>query len=206
MIANLDSYRTLGHVSVVTAPATEPLQLASAKAHLRVDLGTEDGLISGLIRAARQHVEDLTGLALITQTLEWTLDEPPANGAPLYLPRTPVSSVTSITSYNVSHVSAVLASAAYHLVTNSVPARVCLNDGYGWPTDLRDEGGLVVRFVAGYGATESDVPDPIRQALLLLVAHWFMQREPTTPGRLDLAPLAVDALLAPYRVRLGVGL
>jgi len=200
----LDSYQVLGHVSTVTAPTTEPVYLATAKAHLRVDLTTEDSLILSLISAARQHVEQLTGLALITQTLDWTIEDFPVNGAPLMLPRAPVASVTSITSYNASHVAAVLSTSAYTLLTNSVPPRVVLNDGYGWPTDLRDEAAGVVRAVYGYGTTENDVPEPIRQAILLLIGHWFLQREPTSPGVLSPIPLGINALLAPYIVRHGV--
>lgn len=202
----LDSYRVLGDVTVVTAPTVEPVQLATAKAHLRVDLGTEDVLIESLIRAARLHVEALTGLACITQTLDYTFDDFPENGSPLFLPRTPVASITSVTSYSTAHVASTFASASYTLLSTTVPAKILLNDGYDWPSSLRDEAGGVVRFVAGYGTAESAVPEPIRQAMLLLIAHWFVQREPTAAVTLTPIPLAIDALLAPYRLRLGVGL
>ena len=69
---------------------------------------------------------------------------------------------------------------------------------------LRDEAAGVVRAVYGYGTTENDVPEPIRQAILLLVGHWFLQREPTSPGVLSPIPLGINALLAPYIVRHGV--
>jgi len=54
--------------------------------------------------------------------------------------------------------------------------------------------------VAGYGAAASDVPQPLRQAVLLLVAHWFERREPVELGSaLETVPMTVGGLLAPYR-------
>ena len=47
------------------------------------------------------------------------------------------------------------------------------------------------------GATAADVPAPIRHALLLMVAHWYENREPTdAPTRL---PAPISELLAPYK-------
>ena len=62
---------------LVTAPAAEPLTLAEAKLHLRVDDTADDALIGALITAARQHAEHDTRRALVTQTWKLALDASP---------------------------------------------------------------------------------------------------------------------------------
>jgi uncharacterized phiE125 gp8 family phage protein len=58
-----------------------------------------------------------------------------------------------------------------------------------------------VRFTAGYGDTASDVPQTIRQAILLAVGHWYENREATVAvGNVRELPLGIEALLWPYRV------
>ena len=59
--------------TLTVPPAGEPLTLAEAKPHLRVDLNDDDALITALISAAREQVEFLTGQRLITQTWELEL-------------------------------------------------------------------------------------------------------------------------------------
>jgi uncharacterized phiE125 gp8 family phage protein len=57
-----------------------------------------------------------------------------------------------------------------------------------------------VFFTAGYGDEPEDVPAPIRQALLMLVAHWFERREPVVLGAAPQeVPATVAGLLLPYR-------
>ena len=56
------------------APGAEPVTLAEAKDHLRLQHASEDELLAGLIRAAREDVERATGMALIDQTWRLALD------------------------------------------------------------------------------------------------------------------------------------
>ena len=205
---------TVGHESygcqarslvVTSAPAAEPISTATAKAHLQVASGNtaDDTLIDSLVSAARHWVEQATGRRLITQTLVARYDGVPSAGAPLLLPVAPVASVTSVVSYDRSNVSSTFASASYLTDLHSAPARIALNDGYSWPSDLRPVNAVEATFVAGYGSTGASVPQPIVHALLMLVSFYYDQRAAAAadPG-LTIAemPFGPAALLGPYRV------
>jgi uncharacterized phiE125 gp8 family phage protein len=81
------------------------------------------------------------------------------------------------------------------------PARIVRRSNAVWPTPTRVASGIEVAFVAGYGSAAADVPAPIRQAILLLVAHWHEHREPVEIGaqHVPVPPMVCD-LLKPYRV------
>jgi len=190
--------------TIVTPPALEPVTIGEAKAHLRLDsaVGPEDDLVSRLISAAREHVEAVTRRALITQTWDVFSEDWPC-GEVLEIPKAPLQSVTSVTYTDYLGAVATFAATEYGVDTAGAPGRVVLGYGKYWPTTvtLREYSPIAVRFVAGYGATTASVPQPIRHAVLLLVSHWFENREPNVIGAsVAPLPLAVDALLAPYRV------
>lgn len=161
---------------LVTGPAAEPVTLAEAKAHLRVDIADDDALISSLITAARGQLEGDTRRAFVTQTWDYTLGSfPPARKLDLPLP--PLASVTSITYKDAEGNVSTFPSANYVVDTSEVFGRIVLKDGYTWPsTILWPAAAVTVRFVAGYG-TAAAVPQTAKQALLLLVGHWYENRE-----------------------------
>jgi len=82
-------------LSLTSPPATEPIALADAKAHLQIDHAAEDDYLEDfLIPAARRYAETLTHRSFITQT--WVLRLNGFGGGPIYLPRPPLVSITSV--------------------------------------------------------------------------------------------------------------
>ena len=183
----------LQSLEVASAPSAEPITTAEAKAFLRVDHATQDDLIDDLITAARTRIEADAGLSLVTTTWDLTFDTFPEERA-IVLPRLPLASVTSITSYNEDDTAATLSSSDY--LVETAQGRIALNDDAAWPTDLRTHSAGVVRFVAGYGAA-SAVPQPLRLALYQLVAYAFEQPVPLVG--VDAVDQAYGAHLAAYR-------
>ena len=109
------------------------------------------------------------------------MDEFPADQICLPLP--PVQSVTSITYTDATGSSATWDSSKYTFSASREPARIMPAYNENFPTDVREQPDAVtVRFVAGYGDAATDVPDQIKHAMLLLISHWFENREDVVVG------------------------
>lgn len=180
------------------APLAEPVTLAEAKAALRLDHDTEDDLIGGLIRAAREEVEAACGLALIDQSWRLTLDRLPRSGRVL-LRRHPVREVLSVTVYGRDGEASLADPASYQLDGKSRPARLHF---HVIPAPGVAMNGIEIDFAAGFGEAGTDVPDLLKRAMLALVAHWFEFRASFGAGDQPVSfPPGYERLIAPWRSR-----
>jgi len=296
-------------LTVLTAPAVEPLSLSEVKLHCRVDASDEDTLLTALIVAAREYAEQLTGRAFITRTYELL---EPATGEAFELRFPPFGSLLTVQTIdilgNIQTATATIGSGTNGTVTLSVDGEagndytvtVEAGDGNNLPLSVAESGGDIVvtlgtgaagaldaakntatlvaaacdaitnvtatasgtgataltteegptsftggagtlttvstddytldrlpmiptlevsdtsgeaeavrvTYTAGYGATAASVPQAIRQAMILMVGHWYAQRETASPVELREVPHAAEALLNCYRVEfygMGVG-
>jgi uncharacterized phiE125 gp8 family phage protein len=257
----------------ITAPRDEPLALAEAKDHLRVDGKDSDARIRGLITAAREHVEGIIGRSLLTQSWRLSLDRWPYDGV-IRLPKPPLLQVDQVTYVDPDGVTKTWSSDEYRVDTQDEPGRLTLAWDASWPSLRHVIGAVQVDYTAGHAvaftadntndtltaaghtyaaddvvrltnsggalpaglAAETDyyvinvsgntlqlatsqggsavsftddgtgthylgiVPEPIRQAMLLLVGHWYEHREQASPASIEQIPVAAQSLLAPYRV------
>ena len=180
---------------LLNAPAIEPVSLAEAKAFLRIEHDDDDDVIAALIAGARIYIEAQTRRALITQSWRLTRDAWPQTGRIAVRPA-PLQSIEA--------------------------ARV--HDGGGEPIELDVEGffvdaagselvfapwlmpqpgraaGIELDVTLGFGDAAVDVPEPLRQAIRLLVGHWYENRGLVAAGPAPLLPMTVPAMLAPYRM------
>lgn len=173
---------------LITAPTSDPVTLAEAKSQLRVDHSDEDARIASLIKAATAYLDGRTGIlgrCLITQTWELLLDAFPDED--IEIPLGPVSSVTSIKYIDPNGIEQTIPGASYYVDTASLSAWVIPQDE--WPLTMRTANAVAVRYVAGAAAA----PEPIRHAILLLVATWYENR---STGEI---PAAFGALITPFR-------
>lgn len=186
---------------LVTGPTSEPVTLAEAKAHLRVDIDEDDDLIEALVATAREHLETISRprVAMLEQTWRYVADAWPSSNV-LELRPYPLRSVVSISYTDLAGAVTVISSGEYLVDTTSRPGRVVMRNG--WPAaTLQEINGLAIEFKAGYGTDPSAVPLPLRQAVLLLTSHWYETREPvlTTGAVGKEVPLTVKALFASWR-------
>lgn len=180
---------------LVTAPASEPVTAADVKNQLELDVSdtSKDTQIGLYITAARQMVEEYTGLALITQVWRLELDHWPSErtewwdgvrdgaigdlvstgrASDIILPRYPLQSVDTITADG----DAVVIATVFTTDTAQRPGRLVINRGQTWPVILDTAAGIKITYTAGYGANSTDVPAGLRLAIIQMAAYMFEHR------------------------------
>ena len=182
---------------LLTPPAVEPLTLAEAKAFLRVETGDDDETIAALIAAARLHVEAATRRALITQSWRLSRDAWPDNGRLNVLPA-PLQTLAAARVYDEGGTAHAVDTQAF--VLDRAGSALCFAP-WALPMPGRVNAGIELDVVCGYGDAAADVPEPLRQAIRLLTAHWYENRGVVAIGhQTAVLPMTVAALIAPFRM------
>ena len=195
---------------IITAATTEPISLAEARNHLRIEAygspeaHPDDDKIELLIKSAREWCEEYTGRAFASQTIEMALDDFPENE--IELPITPVTSITSVKYINVSGVETTISNSTYALDDYSQPNWLILTAGSLWPITNGGANNVKIRMVVGN--TSANIPSAIKSAMLLIVGNLYENRQEdiaaTSRVTFNSLPMGVYNLLQPYRLELGV--
>jgi uncharacterized phiE125 gp8 family phage protein len=172
------------------------IDLAAAKAWIKAETDAEDALIGALVSAAISTIEAQTGKFMSVKPFTQELRGfPGCSPYEIRLQRAPVTDVTEI-EYDPSDGTAAATVADFRLV-EGLNARLLPAYGEVWPATLEGSGTVRISGTAGYA--DDEAPD-LDQAALLLVAHWYLNREAVvangTPAAL---PMAVEMLIRPYR-------
>lgn len=199
-------------LKVITQPSEEPLSLAEAKAHLRVDIDDDNADVALKLSAAREHCEGWTSRAFITTGFRLTLDRFPCRWIPgtpwvslervnpgtidtIKIPRADLIEVSSITYVDLAGDVVTLDPSRY-IVETGAPGRILPAWNRTWPTSRTQPGAVTIDFTAGYGDAASDVPALVKQAIALLLGDFYRTREASTPVALSEAPNGIQRLLA----------
>ena len=186
-------------LQLVTPPAGEPVSLAEAKLHLRVDGGEDDLLIGSLITAARQAAETITHRQFITA--RWKLVMDAFAGQAVLIHKSPLISVVAVEYLDMAGLVQTMPPSHYTVDAASEPARLTPIFGQTWPPTLPQIGAVSVTFDADYGPA-SAVPEGIKSWIKLRVGSLYAHREEMsvlTRGRIDPLPF-VDGLLDGFKV------
>jgi hypothetical protein len=181
-------------LKTITPPDKYPVEREVMFDFLKLDssdpaMTKEKILVEDLIGAATSMLEELTGRAFITQTLEMIMTpsiRPSMTGGvssygyellpdPIRLWRPPCQSFDSINLVDQANVDHLQNPTMFNVNLHMEPATVTLNIGGYWSYYFR--GYYRVRYTAGYGDNLKDVPPQIRQAVRVTVAQWYKQRE-----------------------------
>lgn len=194
---------------IIEGPYGEPVTLAEAKAHCRVDDTDSDDYITALIQAAREHAEEFCQRSFVQRRYRLTLDcFPLYRESVLCLPMGPVQSVDHIKYYDTDSALVTWAAANYIVDTSRLPARITPIVDETWPSDVENRIAAVqIQYVAGY-ATDSgsptdyaaNVPKLAKQGMLFHIGHMFENRQDAVVGRI-VSPMPGASLDLLYRYR-----
>lgn len=179
---------------VISYASTAVLSNSDVKLHLRLDHSDDDSYISNLVLAAQEYVSNYLNFPLINATCKsyfniggnhivpwWDGVRQGSlraiTGGALKLDYPHVHSITSVKSYNENSVETTVDSSGYRLDVSMQRGAVVPNVGVTWGENLRLESSVVVEYISGFGPLTTDVPFIIKQAILILVAHWYENRQ-----------------------------
>jgi uncharacterized phiE125 gp8 family phage protein len=182
----------------VTAPATAPISLAEAKAQMKVESSDDDTIIQRLIDAAVNFVDaqGALGKGMITQTWGQWLSPNPST---VYLSLGPVQSVSAIKYYDENGTLQTATLADFNVFGTPNRISVSPKSGKAWPvTQMRDD-AIKIEYIIGYGSTSASVPETVRHALMMLVAHWYDMRETSTEKQMYDLPFGFTDMIGTER-------
>lgn len=175
-----------------TLPSTEPITLAEAKLHLRVDVTDSDAYITTLIKVARNACEERLERAIPSSGWTLTLDKFPTA---IKLEYPPVISVASVSYIDTAGVVQTLASSEYIVDIISEPGYIVPAVDKSWPDTQDRINAVIVVYTAGYAT----VPTPLTQWMLLAIGDMFANRERSAERPIVLQGFA-DSLIETYKV------
>jgi uncharacterized phiE125 gp8 family phage protein len=188
---------------LVTPPSNPPVTADEARSRLRIDSSAENSLIEALITAATAHLDGWTGIlgrCVVSQT--WRQDFDSFSGCRrLRLPLFPVISITSVMYDDVNDAEQTISASNYSLLSDALGSYVRFKDAFAIPSVHDDPPAVRVTYVAGHAADSAEMA-VIKHAILLMVGHWFENREEVVVGpSIDVRqlPLGAAALLEPLR-------
>lgn len=183
-------------LAILTPPAAKAITLDEVKRHLRIETGDDDTYLDDLIDVSTAHLETVTGIKLINQAWRQYFDCAPVSGA-FRLEIAPVREITDMRVYEAGGSSRTIPPTALELDSVSVPPRLGVSENLQTGIAFN---GIEIDMVVGYGETGVDVPDTLKRALLLLIAHAYEFRGAVPIGQQPASePHGFRTLIAPFR-------
>lgn len=206
--------------TVITPAVVPPVTVEYARRHIRSLGNSEDRLVQTWILSAAQLLEEKTGVQLITTTREIWMNEFPTigrhggcTGAALRieLPRPPLQAVLSVEYVDgdgtvVPFSDGLSPETLYWTykapqTPNPTPGYVEPLSGRSWPEARYESGAVRIRYRCGFGDSDDDVPEIVRQHICGLVGTFDRFRTSVhelTAGSLVQVPRGIEEFIADF--------
>lgn len=206
----------------VSRVGTAVLSLADVKQHLVVEFDADDALISHYMKAAHSYCENHTRRSIVVTRRKAAFDD---FHDTIELPHPPIREIESITYKDSDGQDVALDTSLFEIDYFSDWGRIVPVSS--WPSVKPGINRVVVQYLCGYGAYSSSTgsvqsgyplrygtaygagnttslsedESTLKQAMYLLIAHWYENREAVVVGsNANSLPLGVDRLLSKFLV------
>ena len=186
-------------LQLLEAPAAAPVLLAEVKSQLRIEHPDDDLMIDRLIKTAASYTDakGALGHAMITQKWgQWVNSVPPQY---VRLAMGPLIEVTAVQYYDIDGALQTDTLSNYEITGTDFTTRIGPKSGFNWPVTQDRADAIRIEYTAGYGATSASVPETLRHAMMLLIGHWYDNRENTMMDELSNIPYGFDMLVDMHR-------
>ena len=186
-------------LEIVDAPSTTPITLAEVKEQLRVEGTDDDAILTRLIDVAVAYtdVRGALGQAMITQKWAQWVDSTPPQSIGLVLG--PIQGVTAVKYYDTDGALQTDDVNNYEVFGTEFATKIGPKSGFSWPVTQDRQDAIKIEYEIGYGDATTDVPQTIRHAILLMIGHWYDNREQTGYDELSNIPFGFESLLNMHR-------
>jgi uncharacterized phiE125 gp8 family phage protein len=186
-------------LELLEAPATTPVSLAEVRRQLRIEHEDDDLLLVRLINVAVAYtdVKGALGHAMISQKWGQWVTSTPEQAVKLTLG--PVISVDAVKYYDTDGNLQTDTLSNYEIYGTQFAKTIGPKEGFNWPVAEDRSDAIRIEYTIGYGTSASDVPDTLRHAMMMLIGHWYENRETTMMDELSNIPYGFDALMDMHR-------
>lgn len=195
----------------IVEPQVEPITIEEARSQCQIDadITAHDADLNRFIKAAREASEAYCKRSWVEQ--RWRISASQfdrdcyPNDQGVKLPMGPVIRVNSVTYLDSDGARTEMDAANYYVNNDDEPAYLFPAYSVVWPYGRVQAGAVQVEYTAGYQSAGSPagadtVPELARQAMLMLVSHWFNNREAISNGAMAEIPYAFERALDPLRI------
>lgn len=180
-------------LTLVTAPASEPVTLTEICSHLRLiesELDSDSSTdLESDIQSAREHVEDITSRKLFTQTWKYFIDVFPCTNF-IKIPFGNLQSITHVKYTDSDGAQTTMTvNAEYIVETNGEQCgRIVLPYSVSWPSfTAYPSNPIEIQFVCGWDDVD-DIPAKYKSAIKLICGDLYANRESQVLSSQDYRP------------------
>lgn len=169
------------HAERITGPTFSVVTPQRVRRNSRIPDSDEDDWITDAIESATEYIEEYLECRIAEATYELTLDRFPQRNESIPIPVWPVGEVMSIEYIDPNNVAQVVAVEKIVQPKGTRRYRLRLKDNECWPSTRCTPDAVTITFKAGW-ATAKDVPKTLTRAALMLISHWYENRETVLIG------------------------